>query len=457
MQMIDSLLEARWVIPGEPAGCVLEHAAIAVDRGRILAVLPRDEAVKRFQARERIERGSHVLLPGLVNAHTHAAMTLFRGLADDLPLMEWLERHIWPAEARWVDADFVRDGARLAMAEMLKGGITCFNDMYFFPDVVAAAAGECGMRVSVGMVVAGIPSAWAATAAEYLSRGLEVRDAVRDQPLVSVVFAPHSPYAVDDDTLLKLRRLADELELGVHMHVHETAEEVRRSLREHGRRPLARLDALGLVGPDLQAVHMTQLEDGEIERCAQAGVSVVHCPESNLKLASGVCPVARLLEAGVNVALGTDGAASNNDLDMLGEMRTAALLGKITAADPCALPAAATLHMATLGSARALGLAAGIGSLEAGKWADVACLDLARACTQPVHDPLAQVVYAAGRDQVTDVWVAGRRLLADGRLTTLDERLLIERADVWRDRVGRPEPKWSEARQPTLPKDAAMP
>jgi 5-methylthioadenosine/S-adenosylhomocysteine deaminase len=457
MQTIDSLLEARWVIPGEPADCVLEHAAVAVDRGRILAVVSQHDAAQRFQARERIERASHVLLPGLVNAHTHAAMTLFRGLADDLPLQEWLERHIWPAESRWVDADFVRDGARLAMAEMLRGGTTCFGDMYFFPDVVAAAAAECGMRVSVGMVVAGFPSAWASTPTEYLSRGLEVRDAIRDQPLVSAVFAPHSPYAVDDDTLLKIRRLADELELGVHMHVHETAGELRQSLGQHGRRPFARLDALGLVGPDLQAVHMTQLEEREIGRCAQAGVSVVHCPESNLKLASGVCPVARLLDAGVNVALGTDGAASNNDLDMFGEMRTASLLGKITAADACALPAAATLRMATLGSARALGLAAGIGSLEAGKWADITCLDFAHACTQPVHDPLTQVVYAAGRDQVTDVWVAGRRLVSDGRLTTLDEPALIRRAAVWHERIGRFDPQSAAAGVATARQDEALP
>ncbi|MBA3564975.1 MAG: TRZ/ATZ family hydrolase, partial [Gammaproteobacteria bacterium] len=435
MQTVDTLLETRWAIPVEPPGCVMDDAALAIDKGRILALLPRQEAVQRFEPRKRVARGTHVLIPGLVNAHTHAAMTLLRGLADDLPLMDWLERHIWPAEARWVSPDFVRDGAQLAMAEMLRGGVTCFNDMYFFPDVVAAAARECGMRVSVGLVIVGFPNAWAASPAECLTRGLEVHDALRDQPLVSTVFAPHSPYTVDDDILKKVRRLADELELGIHMHVHETAEEVRRGLERDGRRPLARLDALGLLGPGLQAVHMTQIEDAEIERCATTGVSVVHCPESNLKLGSGICPVTRMREAGINLALGTDGAASNNDLDMLGEMRTASLLAKGMAGDACALSAGETLRMATLGSAQALGLAADLGSLEAGKWADVTCIDLARCGTQPVYDPLAQLVYAAGRDQVSDVWVAGRQLVANGRLTSLDEGELMRKAAAWGARI----------------------
>ncbi|MGH8495783.1 MAG: TRZ/ATZ family hydrolase [Gammaproteobacteria bacterium] len=440
MQPVDTLIEARWAVPVEPPGCVLDDVALVIDKGRILALLPRREAAQRFEPRERITRGSHVLIPGLINAHTHAAMTLLRGLADDMPLMEWLERHIWPAEARWAGPDFVRDGAQLAMAEMLRGGITCFNDMYFFPDTVAAAARECGMRVSVGLVVVDFPNAWAASPAECLTRGLEVHDSLRGDPLVSTVFAPHAPYTVDDDTLTKIRRLADELELGIHMHVHETAEEVRRGLARDGRRPLARLEALGLLGPGLQAVHMTQLDDDEIGRCAATGVSVVHCPESNLKLASGICPVTRLLEAGVNVALGTDGAASNNDLDMLGEMRTASLLAKGMTGDACALPAGQALWMATLGSARALGLAADLGSLEAGKWADVACIDLARCGTQPVHDPLAQVVYAAGREQVSDVWVAGRQLVAGGCLTTMSESTLLQNAAAWGERLAAPVP-----------------
>ena len=435
MEKVDTLIKARWVAPVTPGGGALEHHAVAVRQGRIVDLLPTAEAAVRYAADELVERPAHLLIPGLVNAHTHAAMTLLRGLADDLPLMEWLQAHIWPAEQRWMSAEFVEHGTELAMAEMLLGGTTTFNDMYFFPEVVARAAARTGMRACVGMILIKFPTVWAGEMGEYLRKGLALRDEYKGHPLVTTAFAPHAPYTVDDEYLLKIRKLADELEVPVHTHVHETAEEVLGSVVDCGERPLARLDRLGLVSPMLMAVHMTQLEDAEIGRVATAGASVVHCPESNLKLASGFCPVARLLDAGVNVCLGTDGAASNNDLDMIGEMRTAALLAKGVAGRANALSAAQALEMATLNGARALGLAEETGSIETGKWADLCCVDLGRPATSPVYDPVAQLVYAAGRDQVSDVWVAGRRMVAEGRLLRLDPAAVGRRAEEWRNRI----------------------
>ena len=435
MEKVDTLIKARWVAPVVPDGAPLEHHVVAVRQGRIVALLPAAEAASRYAADETLDRPTHLLIPGLVNAHTHAAMALLRGLADDIPLMEWLQEHIWPAEQRWMSAEFVEHGTELAMAEMLRGGTTTFNDMYFFPEVVARAAARTGMRACVGMILIKFPTVWAGDMAEYLRKGLALRDEYKGHPLVSTAFAPHAPYTVDDEYLVKIRKLADELEVPVHTHVHETTDEVLGSVVDCGERPLARLDRLGLVSPMLMAVHMTQLEDDEIARLAAAGASVVHCPESNLKLASGFCPVARLIEAGVNVCLGTDGAASNNDLDMLGEMRTAALLAKGVAGRADALPAAQVLAMATLNGARALGLAEETGSIEAGKWADLCCVDLAQPATWPVYDPVAQLVYAAGRDQVSDVWVAGRRMVAEGRLTRLDPAVSMRHAEDWRSRI----------------------
>ncbi len=435
MQDVDTLIFARWVIPVEPRGAVLEDHAVALRHGRIVAVLPAAEATARYQARERVHRPAHVLIPGLVNAHTHAAMSLLRGLADDMPLQRWLGEHIWPAEHRLVDRDFVRDGTRLAAAEMLQGGTTCFADMYYFPDTVAETAAEMGIRAVVGMIVIEFPTAWAQNADEYLSKGLALHDQYREHPLVATAFAPHAPYTVADGTLDRIRRLADELEVPVHMHLHETAQEITDSLAEHGCRPLARIQRLGLLNPALMAVHMTQLEAPEIAALAAAGVSVIHCPASNMKLASGACPVAALAEAGVNLALGTDGAASNNRLDVLGEMRLAALLAKHTRADPAALDAGAALEMATLGGARALGLGEVTGSLRPGKWADLACLALDPPGALPVLHPLSQLVYAADRSWVSDVWVAGRAQVRDHRLLTESPEALAALARDWATRV----------------------
>jgi 5-methylthioadenosine/S-adenosylhomocysteine deaminase len=431
----DLVVAARWVLPIAPENAALPDHAVAVSGGDIVAVIPADVARERYPAAQWVDLPRHALLPGLVNAHTHAAMTLLRGLADDLPLEPWLHEHIWPAEQRWLAPDFVRTGASLAAAEMIRGGTTCFADMYFFPDVTATVAAEAGLRAVIGMVVVEFPTAWADDPADYLRKGLAVRDAYRGHPRVAFAFTPHAPYSASDATLGHVRVLADELDLPILMHVHETRAEVARSVTEHARRPLRRLDDLGLLGPAFTAIHLTQLEPHEIDLLARRNASVIHCPESNLKLASGFCPVATLLQAGITVGLGTDGAASNNDLDMFGELRTMALLAKAVAGDAAAVPAATALRMATLDGARALGLADRIGSLEPGKAADLVAVDLHHPATQPVHHPISQLVYAAGRDQVTDVWIHGARVLADRRLATIDEEALLARAQEWRERL----------------------
>lgn len=434
-QPVDLLIEARWTVPVEPAGAVLARHAVAVSDGDIIDLMPREEAARRFAPVERVTLDDHVLIPGFVNLHTHAAMTLLRGLADDLPLMEWLRRHIWPAEQRFVTADFVRDGTLLACAEMLRGGVTCFNDMYFHPEAAADAALRAGMRAALGMILVDFPTPYAADADAYLSKGLALRDAHRGNPLLSFCMAPHAPYTVSDRSFEKLVTYAEQLQVPVHIHVHETRDEVEASLTEHGCRPLARLERLGLVGPGLVAVHMVHLTPAEIDLMAQRNCHVAHCPSSNLKLASGFAPIAALLARGVNVGLGTDGAASNNRLDVLTEMRTAALLAKAASGQADAVPAQQALHMATLAGARALGLERRIGSLAPGKAADLVAVNLAGPALSPCYDPVSHLVYAAGRDDVSDVWVAGRRVVRDRRLATLDAAELAARAARWGRRI----------------------
>lgn len=413
----------------------LEHHAVVVRDGRIAAILPRAEAERAHADADVVERPQHLLVPGFINAHTHAAMNLMRGVANDLPLMPWLQQHIWPLESHFMSRAFVADGTDLAMAEMIRGGTTCFNDMYFFPDVVAAHVDRVGMRASIGLIVIDVPTVWAAASDEYLDKGLAVHDAWRHHERIVTPFAPHAPYTVSDGALAKMRTYADEIDVRVHMHIHETAHEVESAVEQHGQRPLARLDALGLLTPNLLAVHMTQLTAAEIERCAAAGVHVIHSPESNLKLASGLAPVQRLRDAGVNVALGTDSAASNNDLDMIGEMRTAALIGKVADHDAAAVSADAALEMATIAGARALGIAEDTGSIEVGKAADLAAVDLGALETRPVFDPIAALVYSASRHEVSDTWVAGRALMHDRRLTTLDLADIMRRTDAWAEKL----------------------
>jgi 5-methylthioadenosine/S-adenosylhomocysteine deaminase len=431
----DLLIEAGFVVPVQPHGVVLEDHAVAVTGGAIVALLPIAEARLRFEPEQTISRPDAVLIPGLVNAHVHNPMTLLRGVADDLPLMQWLQGHIWPLEAQLIAPDFVADGITLAIAEMLRGGTTCCNENYFFPDVQAATYKRHGFRALIGLPVIDFPSSWARSDDEYFDRATEVHDQWRTDPLIATAFAPHAPYTVSDANFERIRMLSDQLDVPVHCHVHETAHEIAESQHQHGQRPLARMDRLGLLNDRLIAVHMTQLTDAEIALCAERGVAVVHCPESNLKLASGFCPAVRLQHAGVTLALGTDGVASNNDLDMFGEMRTAALLAKAVADDASALDAATTLRAATLGGARALGFEHLVGSIEPGKQADLVCVDLAQVETQPLHHVISQIVYACGRHQVSDVWIAGHHKLRDRTLLDMDADALVANARQWRQRI----------------------
>ncbi len=432
----DTLIHARWIIPVEPDNTVLDYHSLVIRDNHIEDILPSAQAREKYTASREYDLGQHALIPGLINCHTHAAMSLFRGLADDLPLMQWLNDHIWPAESRWVNEEFVHDGSRLAIAEMISSGTTCFNDMYFFPDQTADAAIDAGIRACIGMILIDFPTAWAADPQEYIDKGEAVHDKYRHAPLIRTAFAPHAPYTVSDEPLRRIGVLAEELDVQIHVHVHETADEIASSLENYGQRPIERLRDLGLLSQRLLAVHMSRLEDTDIELAATYGVNVVHCPQSNLKLASGFCPVGKLLAAGINTAIGTDGAASNNDLDLLGEMHTTALLAKGVANDCTVVPAATALRMATLHAARALAMEDQIGSLETGKQADVVAVNLDALHSQPVYDPVSQLVYAASREQVSHVWVAGKLLLEKGELITLSSDSILERARYWADRIG---------------------
>lgn len=432
---IDLLIEARWIVPVEPHATVLEHYAVAVNADCILELLPISEARTRYSPRERVELNEHVLIPGLVNTHTHNPMTLLRGLADDLPLMVWLQDHIWPAEAKVIGPEFVRDGVELAVAEMLRGGTTCANENYFFPDVIGATYRRMGFRAVVGLPVIDFPTAWAKSQDEYFERAAEVYESFRGDALVGTAFAPHAPYTVSDESFERIRMLSDQMDISVHLHTHETAHEVEEEKKKSGLRPFQRLQKLGLVNDRLIAVHMTEVTDGEIAACAEAGVSVVHCPESNLKLASGFCPTEKIRRAGVNLALATDGCASNNDLDMFGEMRTAALLAKAVARDAAAFDAPYALRAATLHGARAMRLETRIGSIEAGKQADLTAVRLSDLESQPLFNVLSQLVYATGRHQVTDVWIAGRRKLDARELVDVDTDEILAKTRAWRERI----------------------
>ena len=428
-------LAPEWVVPVCPENRVLTEHAVVLEGDRIAAVMTL-EALAASEPDTPIQRlDGCALIPGLINIHAHSAMALMRGLADDLPLMRWLEDHIWPAEQRWVGTEFVRDGTELAIAEMLSSGTTCFNDNYFFPDVAAATAVQQGMRAVVGLPVISLPTAWASTEDEYFSRGIEVHQSLLSEGLVSTAFAPHAPYTVSDQAFDRIRALSEEMDIPVHLHLLETAGEIETSRSSHGKHPLDRLEGLGLLNDRLIAVHMTQLSDSDMDRVARAGVHVAHCPASNLKLASGICPVAALDRRQVNVAIGTDGAASNNTLDMFAEMRLTALLAKGASGDPEALPAARVLSMATINAAKALQMADQIGSIEAGKQADLVAVRLDSLETWPVHNVISQLVYACSRHQVDSVWVAGQTVYRQGQLVNLDLGQLRGKAQEWRRRL----------------------
>ncbi len=434
MTEVDLRLDARWLIPIVPPGA-LPHHSLLVKNGRIEAIVPTALAARDFAAREHVSLSSHALLPGLVNAHTHAAMSLLRGIADDVPLKTWLEDHIWPCEQRFVSPEFVYDGTLLAAGEMLLGGITCCNDMYFFPEAAAGAYRASGMRAMIGLPVLDFATPYAADVDGYLHAGLAARDTWKNEPLLSFSLAPHAPYTVGDAGWTKIVVYARQLDLPVQTHLLETADERAQSLASHRVAPLQRLHNLGATGPTFIAIHAVHLDGDDIELLATQASHVVHCPVSNMKLASGIAPVAALMKRGVNVALGSDGAASNDRLDVFAESRLAALLAKVVTGDASAIPAATALRMATLNGACALGLDREIGSLEPGKQADVISVDLGSFEHAPCYDPISHLVHVTGRDQVSDVWVAGARVVTAGMLARLDPHDLAQRARLWQDRI----------------------
>ncbi|MCH9697443.1 MAG: TRZ/ATZ family hydrolase [Gammaproteobacteria bacterium] len=432
---IDTLIHAGWIVPVIPENTVYHQHSIALADGCIVDIVPWKQAVEQFHAQATIELRQHCLMPGLINTHTHAPMSLMRGIADDLKLMDWLQNHIWPLEQQWVSEDFVAVGTRLAIAEMLLSGTTCFNDMYFYPETVTQVVAGLGIRATIGLILIDAPTNWAKTTDEYISQGLAVHDIVRNEPLVNTAFAPHAPYTVCDANLLRMRALVEEMEIPIHMHVHETSDEVSNAIAETGKSPVQRLAELELLANGFIGVHMVHVSEPDRALYAESGAHVVHCPSSNLKLASGFCPIQQYVSDGINIALGTDSAASNNRLDMFTEMRSAALIAKAVAHDASAIPAHTALSMATINGARALGIDTVTGSLEAGKSADLIAIDMDDIVTRPMFNPISQLVYATHCHQVTDVWIAGKHLVQSGKLSSMDITQLKYDVDRWQQQL----------------------
>ena len=435
LQAIDLLIEARWIIPIEPVGIVLENHALAIKQGVIIALLEQNEARQRYLAQETIHLTEHVLLPGLINLHGHAAMSLMRGLADDIPLMTWLQKHIWPAENKHVSPSFVRDGTLLAAAELLRGGVTCLNDMYFFPEVAIESTQRLGLRLAVGLAVLEFPTAYARDADDYLEKGLALHERHYATPLLSFCLAPHAPYTVSNTSFERIATLSAQMGVPIHLHLHETLDEIAGSLKEHGLRPIARLEKLGLLSSNLIAVHSVHLDENDIEHLAHYACHIAHCPVSNLKLASGIAPITAAHKKGINIGLGTDSAASNNRLDLWGEMRIAALLAKGQSGDATSINAHQALAMATINGAKALGMEDKIGSLRPGKAADLVAIRLDTPELSPCFDIASHLVYCAGREHVSDVWVQGKARVAHGKLCGIDTQELRRIALSWQNRL----------------------
>lgn len=436
MQTVDHIIHARWLITGIEKQETLANHSLIIDKDKIKEILPTAEANKRYSSNNIHDYNQHAIMPGMINSHTHIGMNFFRGLADDLALMNWLNNYIWPAEKKWVNHEFVRDASLLAMAEMIRGGTTCFNDMYFFLQATAEAAEISGMRAHIGITVIEFPTNWAQTTDEYFEKGLEFYEQYKHHPRITTTFAPHAPYTISDATFLKIKEIADKYHLKINLHVHETLDEINQSMEKYKKRPIKRLQELGILSPQLIAIHLAQLNDEDIDILAATQPNIVHCPESNMKLASGVCPVEKLRARGINVALGTDSVASNNDLDMIGEVRSAAFLAKLSTMNPESLNAHEAISLATMNGAKALGTDHITGSLTAGKAADFIAIDLEQIETLPLYHPTSQIVYSSSRQQVTDVWVAGKQLMKNRQLLTLDEEELKAKAKMWGRKIG---------------------
>lgn len=435
MQTIQHIVHAKWLLSGIPNQPALENHSLCIADGKIQAVLPTAHVKENYTAKQVDNYSEHLIMPGLVNAHTHIGMNYFRGLGSDLSLMDWLHNHMLPTEKKWLSHEFVYDVSLFAMAEMIRSGTTCYNDMFYFPSATAEATIKSGIRAGIGLTVIEFPTKWAKTTDEYFSKGLDFYEQYKDNPYITPTLAPHAPYTVSDESFIRIRALSEKLQLKINVHLHETLDEIDQSMKQFGKRPMRRLYDLGLLSPQVIAIHCANLNKEDRDLLAETQPSVVHCPESNMKLASGICPVGQLRDAGVNIALGTDSVASNNDLDMLSEMRSASLLSKISTLNPESLKAHEALELATINGAKAMGLDHTIGSLEVNKAADFIAINMQDIEMLPVFKPEAQVVYSSNRQQVSDVWVNGKQLMKNRQLLTLDEQELKQKAKLFSQKI----------------------
>jgi 5-methylthioadenosine/S-adenosylhomocysteine deaminase len=434
-QSADWIWSARYVITEDAQHRVIENGAVAIRADRIVGVGTKAEIDARFQAAHRLDRPDAILAPGLIDTHTHAAMSLFRGIADDKSLQDWLNDYIFPAEAKNVTPDFVRWGTRLGCLEMLLGGTTTFTDMYYFEDVVAEVAKEAGMRGVLGETIIKFPVPDAKTPAEALRFTEKYLTRFRNDPLVTAAVAPHALYTNTDETLVAARALANRFHAPLLIHLSETKKENDDSLAQRHMTPTRVLDTLGVLTGRTVAAHCVWVNEADMAILKAHGVGIAHCPSSNMKLASGIAPVARMLALGLHVGLGPDGPASNNDLNMFEEMDLAAKLQKVATLNPEVLPATTALDMATIGGARVLGMEKEIGSLETGKRADLIVVRLDRPNAVPLYNPISQMVYTLKAEDVSDVMVNGKPVVRDARILTLNEAQILQKAAEYRAKI----------------------
>ncbi len=435
MQNVDYIIHADYVLPMDESLAVIKDGAIAVKGTKVLKVGTSQEIFKKYSPRAIINGSQHVVFPGLINTHTHAAMVYFRGIADDQPLKEWLENHIWPAENQWLSPEFISDAIELACLEMLKGGITTYNDMYFYEDAAGEATKRVGMRAVLGVGLLDFPTKSASTTEEYFANAESFIKGWKGDNLITPCIAPHALYTCGPETLKRARKVADIYDIPIHIHLSETKWEAEEIMRRFGMSPVEYLESLGFLNERVLAAHCVWLTELEIEILAKRRVGVSHCIESNLKLASGIAPVVRMLKAGVRVTFGTDGAGSNNDLNILSEMSTAAKLHKAVSGDPTALDAKTALLMATRWGAEVLGLGKVTGSIEEGKAADLVMADLNKPHLVPMYSIYSHIVYSMRPSDVEMVMVDGKIVVNDGKLTTTDESEILYKAKKWCEKI----------------------
>jgi len=429
------IISASWIFTANSEDQLLYDYSVVIKDNKIIDLVHQSKVFSEYEADEIYQLTDHILIPGLINTHTHASMSLFKGFADDLSLQDWLNNYIWPAEKKFVNSSFVRDGSILALSEMIKAGVTTFNDMYFYPDATAEASIELGVRSNIGLVVLDFPTNYASDPEDYLSKGFEFRDRWRNEDLITTSIAPHAPYSVSDEAFALINTYSEELGINIHIHLHETQQEIEDSLKMYGMTPVQRLNNLGIINPSLIAAHCVYLNEQDIAILAKNKVSIVHNPSSNMKLGSGIADVAKMLKQNLNVSLGTDSSASNNRLDIMEEMRLASLLLKGTTKSPELLPATQAIKMATINGAKALGLESMIGSIEKNKIADLVAIDLNSIENQPIYNPLSTLVYSSTKSDVSYVWIDGKVKLKEKKLVNVDEEKIMQMAKIWQIKI----------------------